>query len=197
MSHPTVKYWEQVKRFLRYLKGTMDLCLTFNGEISTDMVMWQDSSYVDGENKRSMTSFIAMMCGGPIVWGIKLQPILALSTAKVEYMAVKSASHEVLFLRQLFANFDIMSKISTRMLEDNNGCMTLSMNATTPGNTKHIDIRHHFIRELVKSKVVVMEYCPTSEMIADALTKFTLSTILFLKHIKRMTSGTYSGPSPV
>jgi len=80
--------------------------------------------------------------------------------------------------------------------EDTNGCMTMSINATTPGKPKHIDIRHHFIRELVKSKAVVMEYFPTAQMIADALAKFTLPTTIFLKHIKRMLSGTYSGPAP-
>ena len=71
----------------------------------------------------------------------------------------------------------------------------MSINATIPGKTKHIGIRHYCIRELFKSKVVVMKYCPTTKMIADALTKFTLPTIIFLKHIRRMLSGTYSGPA--
>ena len=146
MSHPTVKYWEHAKRVLRYLKGTTDFYPTFNGKISTDMIMWQYSSYANGENMRSKTCFIAMMCGGPIVWGIKLQPTVALSSVEVEYMAVSAASQEVVFLRQLSANLFIMPKEATRMLEDNNRCMTLSINATTSGKTKHIDIRHHFIR---------------------------------------------------
>jgi hypothetical protein len=80
------------------------------------------------------------------------------------------------------------------MLEDNNGYTTLSMDESTPGKTKHIDIRHHFVRELVKSKAVGMEYCPTAEMIADALTKFTLPTTVFLKHVRRMLSGIYPVP---
>ncbi len=68
------------------------------------------------------------------------------------------------------------------MLEDNIGCLSLSTNAMTPGKIKHIDIRHHFIRELFESKAVIMEYCSTGEMIADALTKFTLPTDIHLKH---------------
>ena len=130
--------------------------------------------------------------------GSKLQPTVALSTVEAEYTVVSAASQEVLFLRHLLSNLDIVSEFPTRMLEDdNNGCITLSMDASTPGKTKHIDIRHHYVRELVKSKAVVIEYSPTAEMIADALTKFTLPATVFLKHVRRMLSGTYPGPPHV
>jgi hypothetical protein len=80
----------------------------------------------------------------------------------------------------------------TMMLEDNSGCMALATNPMTTGNTKHIDIRYHFIRDLVKSGEVLIEYCPTRDMVADALTKFLLPAALHLKHVGRMLSGTYS-----
>ena len=80
------------------------------------------------------------------------------------------------------------------MLEDNSGCMALATNDMTTGKTKHIDIRYHFIREVVKSKAVVIQYCNTSDMLADVLTKFSLPTALHLKHVGRMLSGTYSRP---
>jgi hypothetical protein len=111
-------------------------------------------------------------------------------------MTVSAASQKVRFLRRIFANLDNMPEEFTRMLEDNNGCMTMSINATTPGKTKHIYIRHHFIRELVKIKAAVMEYSPIAEMIADAPIKFTLPTTVYLKHIRRMLSGTYSWSTP-
>ena len=64
---------------------------------------------------------------------------------------------------------------------------------TTP-KSKHIDTRYHFIREIVKSKGVVFDQCPTTDMLANALTNFSLPTGLHLKHVGRMISGTYSGP---
>ncbi len=67
----------------------------------------------------------------------------------------------------------------------------------TTGKMKHIDVRYYFIREVVKIKAVVLEYCPTTDMLPDVLTKFSLPTSLHLKHVSRMLSGTYSGPSPV
>jgi hypothetical protein len=90
----------------------------FNGNISPEAIMWQDSSYGDGENIRWRSGFLCMMCGGPVVWGIKLQSIVALSTSEAEYMAIRASVQEVLFLRQLFANLYHAPSRSTRMLED-------------------------------------------------------------------------------
>ena len=73
--------------------------------------MWQDSSYADEENMRSRTLFIAMMCGGPIMWGSKLQPTMALYTVEAEYMAVNAASHDVL----LSVNSLLISKLCQKI----------------------------------------------------------------------------------
>jgi hypothetical protein len=159
--------------------------------------MWKDSSFGDGVSRRSRTGFIAMMCGGPVVWGIKLQSTVALSNVEAENMAISAAVQEVLFVRQLTTNLDHIPASSTRMLEDNIGCMALAMNPMTTGKTKHIDIRYHFIREVVKSKAVTLEFCPTTHMLAGVLTKFSLPTALHLKHISRMLSGTYHRPPHV
>ncbi len=70
--------------------------------------------------------------------------------------------------------------------------MALATNPMTTVKTKHIDTRYHFLRDLVKSGAVVIEYCPITDMVADALTKFSLPTALYLKHVGRMLSGTYS-----
>ncbi len=108
MATSTVNHWAQTKRVLRYLNGTTSFCLTFNGNISLDPIMWQDSSFGDGDNRRSKTGFIAMMCGAPVVWGSKLQSTIALSTVEAEYMAISAAVQEVIFLRQLTTNLDIL-----------------------------------------------------------------------------------------
>jgi len=159
--------------------------------------MWQDSSFGDGDNKRSRTGFIAMMCGAPEVWGSKLQSTVALSTVGAEYMVISAAVQEVLFLRHLSNNLDHTHVCSTKMLKDNIGCMALATNPMITGKTKHIDIRYLFIREVVKSKAVVLEYCPTTDMLAHALTKFSLPTTMHVKHACMMLSGTYSEPPSV
>jgi hypothetical protein len=101
MASATARHWEQAKRVLRYLSGTRHLSLTFNGKLPLRLLMWQDSSFGDGENRRSRTWYVAMMCGSSIAWASKLQPSVALSTTEAEYMALLASAQEVVFLRQL------------------------------------------------------------------------------------------------
>ncbi len=80
------------------------------------------------------------------------------------------------------------------MFEDNEGCEALATNAITTAKTKHIDIRHHFVRDLVTDKTLEIVRLSTTEMIADILTKCYLLTSEHKKHIDRMLGGDYSGP---
>ena len=197
MSKPTQLHWVQAKRVLRYLSGTKDLCLTYSGDVSTDPIFWQDASYADGHERKSRTGLVAMMCGGAVLWAVRLQPTTALSTVEAEYMALAAAAQECGFLRQLLMSLGIVLNSPTRMYEDNMGCISLANNSMTTGKTKHIDIRYHFIRDMVKSGVIQLVWCRTEDMVADALTKFSLPTALHVKHVGRMMSGTYKGPTSV
>ncbi len=80
------------------------------------------------------------------------------------------------------------------MFEDNEGCEALATNAITTAKTKHIDIRHHFVRDLVTYKTLEIVWLSTTEMIADILTKCSLPTSEHKKHTDKMIGGTYAGP---
>ena len=56
-------------------------------------------------------------------------------------------------------------------MEDNQSCIAMAKNPQQHGRSKHIDIKYHFVRELVENKTIKLKYCPTKEMIADFLTK--------------------------
>ena len=101
MTSPTFRHWEQAKRVLCYVYGTRDCCLTFTGSISTKLLIWQDSSFPDGDDRRSRTGFISMVSGGHVSWCNKLQNNVALSTSEAEYMALAASSQKFMFLRQL------------------------------------------------------------------------------------------------
>ena len=64
-----------------------------------------------------------------------------------------------------------MQKHPITVFEDNQSCISLAKNPTFHARTKHIDIRHHFVREAVENELIELVYCPTEEMIADILTK--------------------------
>ena len=59
----------------------------------------------------------------------------------------------------------------TIIKEDNQGAIALSKNSKYHPRTKHIDIKYHFIRDKIVKKELILDYCPTEEMLADLLTK--------------------------
>jgi hypothetical protein len=91
--------WMQAKRVLRYLNGTKDTCLTYFEGISPEPICWQDASYADGDERKSRTGLVAMICGATVLWAVRLQPTTALSTVEAEYMALAAAAQECGFIR--------------------------------------------------------------------------------------------------
>ena len=73
----------------------------------------------------------------------------------------------------------------------NDSCVPLASNAMTTSKTKHIDIRYHYSRDLAKLGSISIVWCPTVDMLADILTKFSLPSPIHLKHARRMLSGIY------
>ena len=67
------------------------------------------------------------------------------------------------------------------LFKDNQGAIALAENSISGGRTKHIDVRHHFIRELVERKVLSVQVMESSSQHADILTK-TLGLDAFVKH---------------
>jgi hypothetical protein len=97
----------------------------------------------------------------------------------------------------LLHSMGIVQKKATKMFEDNTGCISLANNPMTTGKTKHIDVRYNFIRDMVKSGSIQIVWCKTEGILADALTKFSLSTGTHQPIILLMMTGVYSGPSLV
>ena len=89
-----------------------------------------------------------------MVWSSKLQHSVALSTAEAEYMALAASSQETMFLRQLLPTFGCPVSDPTPTYKDNMRCIALATSDMTPSKTKHIDIKHHFIRDLIKKGAI-------------------------------------------
>lgn len=109
--------------------------------------------------------------GGPICWVSKRQDSVALSTLEAEYNALSLACQEAVWLRRLLKDLDELQPEATTIYEDNQGCLSFVKAERVSGRVKHIETKGHYIRELCERKVVTLQYCPSTEMIADALTK--------------------------
>jgi hypothetical protein len=97
--------------------------------------------------------------------------IIALSSTEAEYVALCYATAEVIFLRELMKQLGFIYKQPSTIFEDNLPCIKMIYGQLKHHTTKHINTRFHFTKEQVQLNNVEIVYCPTSDMIADILTK--------------------------
>jgi hypothetical protein len=86
-------------------------------------------------------------------------------------MAVAAATQEAIWLQRLMVEFMEKQEAPLVIYQDNQGTIAMAKNPVQHARTKHIDIRHHYVREQVHQGAVELKYLPTKEMIADVLTK--------------------------
>jgi hypothetical protein len=171
MAKPTAQHWVAMKRVLRYIRGTAELGIVFSGEKeSRNLFGYCDSDWGgDTDTRKSTTGYIFFFVG-PISWNTKRQPTVALSTTEAEYMAACTAAKQAIWLQQLFGELGFPQG-TTNIFQDNRGCIQLANNPVFHKRTKHIDIRYHFIRELITDMRINLPWISTKDMVADFLTK--------------------------
>lgn len=169
---PHSEHMVAVKHILRYLASTVDVKLHYQkcGQAFTGFV---DADWGgDRLDRKSYTGYVFFLSGGPVSWRSEKQQSVALSSTEAEYMALTTACKEAIALRRLIVEIGCGDlKTPTVMHGDNLSAQHLAKNPVHHSRTKHIDIRYHFIREVMKEGHVVLEYTSTNEMIADIMTK--------------------------
>ncbi|KAF7334034.1 hypothetical protein MVEN_02308800 [Mycena venus] len=170
-----------VKRVYRYLHGTVNLGITYSASPDSNVVMHADFSeprlYSDADwgnvvdDRKSISGFVTTLTGGAVTWSSKKQPTVALSTMEAEYIALSHAVRENLWLRQLFSELDCSATSPTPVFVDNRRTIDFTFNAGFHARSKHINIRHHFIRDAVASNKVSLHHCTSEENVADIFTK--------------------------
>ena len=171
-SNPQKEHWTALKRVLRYLKGTLNHGILYKQDGLDKCVGYSDADWAgDISDRKSTSGYIFMLSGGAISWSSRKQKCVALSTAEAEYVALSSAVQECIWLRQLEAELGNAIEGPSLILEDNQSAIAMAKNPQYHGRAKHIDIRHHFVREQVALGNIELQYCSTTEMTADMLTK--------------------------
>ena len=169
---PTKEHWTAVKRILRYLKGTSNLGLLYRDNTPTEITGYSDADWAGDIGDRKSTSGYAFLLGGAAIsWKSNKQTCVALSTAEAEYVALSAAAQEAVWLQQLVSDLVNKSIRETTILEDNQSAICLAKNQQVHGRTKHIDIKYHFIRDMVQAGRIKQTYCASEDMVADMITK--------------------------
>jgi hypothetical protein len=187
-ASPTDLHSSTAKRAFRYLNATPTLGITYDGSRSNGKLKlegYSDADFAASQSRRSMMGYIFKLGGGAVTWMSKLEPTVAISTTEAEYMALLQATKESIWIQRFLKELGREIDCSSVIFEDNQGAIALANNPEYHARTKHIDVQYHFVRECVEMGKIKLVYCPTEEMIADALTK-PLSRDRFEKLVSRM-----------
>lgn len=171
-------HFTYLKAVLRYLKGTVDDCLTYIGSSDDVLIGYVDSDWAfDQEDRKSTTGFLIKVFGNSVMWCSKKQGLIAGSSTEAEYVAAYSSIQEALWIEKVLNDLKINVEHPNTIYEDNSRCIQMSKNSETK-RTKHIEVKYSFLRDMVQSGHFELRYISSKSQIADYLTK-ALSRALF------------------
>ncbi|PKI76596.1 hypothetical protein CRG98_002905 [Punica granatum] len=170
LSNPGKEHWNAVKWILRYLRGTSKVCLHF-GTGKPELVGYTDADMVGDIDSRKFTSgYLMTFAGGAISWQSRLQKCIALSTTEAEYIAVTEGCKEMLWLQKFLQELSLKQERYV-LHYDSQSVIHLCKNPTFHSRSKHIDIKFHWIRDVLESKLVKLDKVHTDKNGADMMTK--------------------------
>ena len=170
-SAPKESHYNAVKRILKYLQGTKEVGLWYPGNISLSLTGYSDSDFAGCKIDRKSTSGTCHLLGSSLIsWQCKKQACVALSTAEAEYIAAGSCCAQTIWLRQQLNDFGILLN-HIPLLCDNTSAINLTKNPVMHSRTKHIEIRHHFLREHISNGTCDIKFIGTDLQLADLFTK--------------------------
>ena len=136
------------------------------------LVGYTDSDWVEClDDRKSTSGYMFHMGLGEISWASKKQPIVGQSTIEVKYIAANAIGCQAIWLRRILTNLNERQEDGTTIYCDNISSIALSKNPVFHGRSKHIEIRYHFIRELVENGDIKMEFCKFEHQLVDIFTK--------------------------
>ncbi|GKB88465.1 putative ribonuclease H-like domain-containing protein, partial [Tanacetum coccineum] len=168
---PKVSHLYAVKRIFRYLKGQPKLGLWYPRDSPFDLEAFSDSDYAGASLDRKSTTGGCQFLGKRLIsWQCKKQTIVANSTTEAEYVAAANCYGQVLWIQNQMLDYGF-NFMNTKIYIDNESTICIVKNLVFHSKTKHIEIRHHFIRDSHKKKLIQVIKIHTDHNVADLLTK--------------------------
>ena len=170
----TQEHWTYLKNVLRYLKSTE--CYGLKYERSVPQNSQVISAYVDADyandtiDRKSISGFGIKIFNNFIFWKSKKQPTVSLISTEAEYIALSECTTDCMFVGHLLSEVLNKNTFPIKIFEDNQSTIKIA-NTLETRRSKHIDVKHHFIRECINSGKINLKYISTSEQIADIFTK--------------------------
>jgi Reverse transcriptase (RNA-dependent DNA polymerase)/GAG-pre-integrase domain len=190
-ASPTRAHFLIAKHVLRYLAGTRTLALCLG--VSSPRVPPSLSGYMQNVgcsdadwasntvDRRSISGYSFYFQGSLISWSAVKQKAIALSSTEAEYYAMTHAFKEASWLRTFLGLLQLPVPRPFPILSDNQAACSISNSSAISARSKHIDNRHHFIRDHVQAGSFTTTWIPTEDMPADIFTK-SLPSATFSRH---------------
>ncbi|GKE28193.1 hypothetical protein Tco_1443577 [Tanacetum coccineum] len=179
--NPKVSHLHTVKRIFRYLKGQPKLGVWYPKDSPFDLVAYTNSDYARASlDRKSTIGGCQFLRCRLISWQCKKQTVVANSTTEAEYVAASSCYGQVLWIQNQLLDYGY-NFMHTKIFIDNNSTICIIKNPVFHSKIKHIEIRHHFIRDCNEKKLIQMVKIHTDKNVADLLTKaFDVSRFQYL-----------------
>jgi hypothetical protein len=173
-SNPNQEHMKAADRIFAYLRSDPGKGIVYSGKHGLQLRGFVDSDFAGCEDsRRSTTGWVFTLAGGPISWSSQRQRTVATSTMDAEYNAAAEAAKEAVWIRNFINDLRIPGvHIDTVPLYiDNNSALKLTRNPEFHSRSKHIDVKHHFVREKVEEGVINTQRVNTKDNLADIFTK--------------------------
>ena len=140
------------------------------------------------DSRRSVSGGAVMLGGGTISWFSRAQRVTALASSELEYVALAEIVNEAKVFRQV-QEFIIptLRNCTISIMKDNQNAIKMANNKHSSRRTRHIDVKHHIVRDAVEERLVCIVYVGGEEQHADVLTK-AVDVRTFELHAKALMS---------
>jgi hypothetical protein len=179
--NPSEEHLNKAIYILRYLAGTRDLKLVYDGRKGTGLYSHTDSDWAENTSmikdedgnpyrRRSTTGHFFSLADAAITWTSHAQKTIAHSSTEAEYMALSSCARQAAWLQNFYGEIGFPIR-HVPIWADNQRSIFIGSNPTTNAHSKHIDLKHHYVRQQMRNGKIELYFCATNENPADILTK--------------------------
>ncbi|GJT45734.1 retrovirus-related pol polyprotein from transposon TNT 1-94 [Tanacetum coccineum] len=170
-AKPTEKHIQAVKRIFQYLNGTINMGLWYSKDNNMSLTTYENADHVGCQDTRCITSGSDQFLGDKLVsWSSKKQKSTTISSTEAEYISLSRCCSQILWMRSQLTDYGLQfNKIP--LYYDNKYALSLCCNNVQHLRAKHINIRYHFIKDLVENGIVELYFVRTKYQLADIFTK--------------------------